>query len=346
MKADSNAAAIAVQQLFAQVQTAVTDQRTRESLVQEKRNIESESQAAVRERDRTLAELQQLCEEAGCDSPEELPKLESLSRQRHRVQNELQSLERQLRAWCRSDDFESFLTEAEAVDPEQNRIESAQLQLAIEEHESEQAAALEQLGGLKNRLRQMDGSGHAADLAQSMQDLTGRLDADMRRYVSLTVEKMLLEDAVENYRRTHQNPVLEKAEAFFRRLTHGRYEGLIADVDAKGRTLLHVRPAGEVGDFSATSLSTGAADALYLSLRLASLEHQLSAGTGFPLIVDDCLVQLDDRRTAEALKLFAELSTRTQVIVFTHHQGLLDIAKAELNPDHYFEHQLGSAASV
>ena len=95
----------------------------------------------------------------------------------------------------------------------------------------------------------------------------------------------------------------------------------------------------------ANRMSTGTADALYLALRLASLKHQLAHANAIPLIIDDCLIQLDDRRAAAALKVFSELSTTTQVILFTHHDHLVDLASETLPENGYHVHRLGETNS-
>jgi uncharacterized protein YhaN len=87
-------------------------------------------------------------------------------------------------------------------------------------------------------------------------------------------------------------------------------------------------------------MSTGTADALYLSLRLASLQHQLANGKPIPLIIDDCLIQLDDVRAAAALDAFSTLSTQTQVVLFTHHLHLIDLATEHLSTGDFHVHQL------
>ncbi len=53
-----------------------------------------------------------------------------------------------------------------------------------------------------------------------------------------------------------------------------------------------------------------------------------------PLILDDILVNFDDSRTGETLSLLQELSQRTQIIYFTHHQHIRDLA------DGWEQHQL------
>ena len=90
----------------------------------------------------------------------------------------------------------------------------------------------------------------------------------------------------------------------------------------------------------AAAMSDGTADALYLSLRLASLQVHLDTHAPIPLIADDCLIQFDDVRTAAALQLLSELGRRTQVILFTHHQHLLDLAGAHLPAGSFHLHRL------
>ncbi len=90
----------------------------------------------------------------------------------------------------------------------------------------------------------------------------------------------------------------------------------------------------------AAAMSDGTADALYLALRLASLQVHLDTHAPIPLIVDDCLIQFDDARSAAALQILSELGEHTQVILFTHHQHLIDLAQSNLLPGRYHIHRL------
>ena len=47
--------------------------------------------------------------------------------------------------------------------------------------------------------------------------------------------------------------------------------------------------------------------------------------------MDDILVQFDDRRAEATLDALLELSRETQVIFFTHHRHLVDLARSRLN---------------
>ena len=87
-------------------------------------------------------------------------------------------------------------------------------------------------------------------------------------------------------------------------------------------------------------MSEGTADQLYLALRIASLERHLERHAPIPFILDDILVNFDDARAAAALEVLAALSERTQVIYFTHHQHLVELAKAKVGEKTLFVHAL------
>jgi uncharacterized protein YhaN len=78
-------------------------------------------------------------------------------------------------------------------------------------------------------------------------------------------------------------------------------------------------------------MSDGTRDQLFLALRLASIETYLTFNEPMPLIVDDIMINYDDIRSSQTLKVLAELAQRTQVIIFTHHRHLLDLARTSLN---------------
>ena len=91
-------------------------------------------------------------------------------------------------------------------------------------------------------------------------------------------------------------------------------------------------------------MSEGTRDQLYLALRLASLEQQFETNEPLPLLVDD-LVNFDDDRAAAGIHVLAEIAQRTQVIFFTHHHHLLDIANDVLEPEQWTAQRLGPGST-
>ena len=77
-------------------------------------------------------------------------------------------------------------------------------------------------------------------------------------------------------------------------------------------------------------VSDGTRDQLYLSLRIASIERQLEGNEPIPVILDDILVHFDDERAKLALGQLGELAERTQVLYFTHHERVRQLAREVL----------------
>ncbi len=74
-------------------------------------------------------------------------------------------------------------------------------------------------------------------------------------------------------------------------------------------------------------MSSGTRDQLYLALRLAALEKYMKSSEPMPFIVDDILIHFDDDRSKATLAVLAELTKKTQVILFTHHSRVVEQAR-------------------
>ena len=112
------------------------------------------------------------------------------------------------------------------------------------------------------------------------------------------------------------------------------------EFDEKGDPIIvGVRPGGQdiVG---VEGMSDGTTDQLYLALRLASLETYLDNNEPLPFIVDDILIRFDNDRAIAVLKILAKLSEKTQVIFFTHHRHLEELAEVNVDRLVLFPHSL------
>ena len=66
-------------------------------------------------------------------------------------------------------------------------------------------------------------------------------------------------------------------------------------------------------------LSAGAADQLYLAVRLAICDLVLPSDTCPPIVLDDALANYDDERCAAALRLLRREAEHRQILLFTCH---------------------------
>ena len=175
-------------------------------------------------------------------------------------------------------------------------------------------------------LELMDGNDRAAVLADQAQATLADIRSDAERYVRVRLASRILRDRIEQYRNENQGPLILRAGEHFATLTIGSFATLMADFDEKDEPVLAgVRPDGQ--RVHVQGMSAGTRDQLYLALRLASLEKYMETAEPMPFIVDDVLVDFDDRRTEAALRVLAEIAIQTQVILFTHHARLREQAQ-------------------
>ena len=129
----------------------------------------------------------------------------------------------------------------------------------------------------------------------------------------------------------------------FEELTLGNYCGLDTDTDDKGTPYLLARGAGGTL-VEVAALSTGTRDQLYLAMRLAALEHVIDQRGALPVVLDDLFVHFDDRRTAAGLRVLDELASRTQVLLFTHHEQVVRQASEVIDEDRLTIHHLDASS--
>jgi len=311
----------------------------RELLAQQIQVLHQKIQAASDDEKSLLAQLKGLCAEAGAEEVSQLPAIEQASVKRRELEKDRQTIDQQLRSLAASEPLEVFIAHASQQDPAAFEIELSKSEAEREHLYQRWTTAQQTVGRLRGEVEQMDASDQAAMIQQERQNLLAAMRRQASRYAELTLAEEALKRAIEHYRQNNEGPVLRRASNFFNRLTDGEYQRLQIEFDEKDQPkLVGVRPDAK-STVVANLMSDGTADALYLSLRLASLEVHLDTHHPVPLIVDDCLVQFDDDRASAALKILSEMSVRTQVILFTHHQHLLDLARENLPPDGFYAHR-------
>lgn len=272
--------------------------------------------------------LRELVAQARCRDEGELPQAEIKSMRLAELQEKLEGLEGQLLSLGGGLLLEEIIAEAEGVEIDELARELDELELALAQNRAEQDS-LNQVFGvtMKEYKEKVKGASLAAvEAAEEGESILARMGTLAEQYLRLRLASIVLRRGIERYREQNQNPVIREAGELFARLTRGSFAGLKVDFDEKDNpVLLGLRPSGE--GVGVRGMSDGTLDQLYLSLRLASLQRYLEQHEPLPFILDDLLVNFDDIRAAETLKVLAEFASKTQVLFFTHHRSLLDLEK-------------------
>ena len=169
-------------------------------------------------------------------------------------------------------------------------------------------------------------TGHIRSLDRSS-DLQDQLAQKREQLSSLQAEYdaiVLAMDALTQANTTLQNrfsPALgARAAEIFSAITAGRYGKVLLSRDFS----LSAEMAGDPVGRSIRLLSQGAADQLYLAVRLAICDMVLPAEKRVPLILDDALVSFDDDRLRAALDYLLAESEKRQILLFTCQKREMD----------------------
>jgi uncharacterized protein YhaN len=219
---------------------------------------------------------------------------------------------------------------ADWPDPDALTGAVADLAVTLSERQAELDAASEEFGSRSTALTAMDGSAAAAEAAEHLAEQQAVLIEHSEEYLRLYLGRELLRQCVEEYQKANQDPVLARGQELFATLTGGRFTQLTTDLDSHGRDVLRVRRASGAQVNIGPELSEGTLDQLYLALRLAALQRYADAGRTMPLVFDDIFMTSDDTRTAAGLTALDGIADQFQVIVFTHHGHLADLARKVL----------------
>jgi uncharacterized protein YhaN len=172
--------------------------------------------------------------------------------------------------------------------------------------------------------------GRGADVAAQEEAIAAAGLATLaRNYARLEAACLLVSLAIDRHRARYQDPLIAGASKFFARLTGDSFAGLTLDYREEDMLTL-VAERADGSRVPIAGLSEGTRDQLYLALRLAALGEFAARADPLPFVCDDLLVSFDDSRAAQALDVLAEAGAILQVILFTHHRHVVDLAEARL----------------
>jgi uncharacterized protein YhaN len=236
--------------------------------------------------------------------------------------------------------LEEFIREASTVDADSIPGQIEEINQQLEQLDDELAELDETIVQERIELAKMDGNAKAAEEAEKAQEILAKMRDDVEHYIRLRMGWLILHREIERYREENQGELVARAADLFKTLTLDSFTSLTVDYNDKDEPILQgIRPSGK--RVRVDGMSDGTVDPLYLALRLATLEKYLETHEPMPFIVDDILIKLDDHRAEATLEVLYGLSQRTQVVFFTHHQRLVDLAQKLGSGDDVIVHRLG-----
>ena len=280
---------------------------------------EHESNAA-----RHAQTLARLCEAAAVQTPRELPGIEYQSNRKRTALDTLDQCKRQLAAASKRG-IEELRQLGSARDLGQ--IDDAESALSTERDTMKGTvdAARESHRLAKAAFDEIDSSDVAAQAKEAAEQAAAKVRANMGPWIRSKLAHSLLSESLKRFRERAQGPMLLAASTYFKRMTGGKFTRLTSE--EMGNVTILVALRGNGNRVHVDDMSEGTRDQLYLSLRLAALDFRRAAGVDLPVILDDILITSDDERTLAILEALSESAKVHQVMVFTHHYHIVDLAR-------------------
>lgn len=167
-----------------------------------------------------------------------------------------------------------------------------------------------QIATLKGRLSAMGDTMVLRSELGMMEDERAQLEQE---YEDLALAIETLRAADEELQSRFSPELGRVAAEYMSRVTDGRYSQLLINRDFSTMA----RTQNDAVAHDSNYLSAGTLDLLYLAVRLAVCELALPEGEPCPLVIDDALVNLDETRLDQAMRLLADIAEERQVILFT-----------------------------
>lgn len=287
---------------------------------------------------RHRAALDSLCLAAGVDQPGKLPEAEAAS-QRRRALLAAAETARKLLAGASRRSREALEALRAGLDAPALLAEEARLDSELADAEAQLSSAQAAEEQARHALAAVDASDEAAEAADAMERAAACMRTSLELQMRLRLAHGLLHEAMRRFKQRTQAPMLGLASGYFAQITGGAFSGIASDDSDVRPVIVAQRADGRT--VHVAGMSEGTRDQLYLALRLAALDLQRERGVELPLVLDDVLMTSDDERAACMLRGLASFSRRGQVIVFTHHLHLCEVAVRAVAEDQLLVVSLG-----
>jgi uncharacterized protein YhaN len=297
----------------------------RDELTAQLRDLETEKQAKEAAQNRTEQAIEALCGEAGCDR-NDLLSLAARCEERQRTTELRRNLVEKItlagdglgiaalkEQWSGRD--------LDAIGAELSDAETEICRLAKQTED-----AVLHLQDIGREVHAFSESAGINAWVAARESATAEIHQILCRYIEHMLAHDLLSAAMDRVRSEQQDPLVLRASELFAKATRNAFTAIETDIDGRGEPfVLGRRASGET--VHVARMSDGTRDQLFLAFRLAAIEQYCRATEPLPLVADDLLVHFDDERSAATLDLLADFGNVTQVLLFTHHRRIVEVAQ-------------------
>ena len=243
------------------------------------------------------------------------------------LRSETRDLDHQWQAYADADPKFGELLRASSLDEVRN--DRQRLTRLMREQEEERTRALTNAGTVRLQLQSREVETRALELGQTLEGLRAQLGDAIDQWAPLALARHLMEASRVRFEKTQQPQLLVEAGRIFEQLTEGEYVQLTRSV-GQVTELLAIPKVGAAK--APSEMSTGTREQLYLAIRLAYLQQYSQRAEPLPLVLDDVLVNFDEDRSRQTLRVLNEFSKSYQILFLTCHRRMVELVQS-IRPD-------------
>lgn len=187
------------------------------------------------------------------------------------------------------------------------------------------------IGSLKSELEHRQENERVDDLEGQIACINQERESLALKSDRLMLLRNVLNEADRVFREENQPDVLQRAGKYIELITAGRYNRILLSDGDSSELLVKSNYRDEFLYIEKQRLSRGTREQIYLALRLALADHLDSENESLPLFLDEVLINWDEIRVENGLKLLNEISQKRQVFLFTCHKNLAKILEGYRN---------------
>ncbi|HPS89637.1 MAG TPA: hypothetical protein PLC35_06665, partial [Methanosarcina vacuolata] len=305
-----------VEKLRSDLEKASEDTRNLQQLKTRSEELKIELEAALDKYKEAAEELAVLLDSGSAETEEEFYENARLWVQRTELENRKREAEQQIqRVSVGEKDYGVFVEELQASDLSGLKEENHSLEECLKALEQETSDTIDRRGAIRNQIEQLE-QGSEGSLARVMQEsLLEELHEKSREWTSLVLAREILAKAVKVYEMERQPAVIVEAQAFFSKITRGRYTRIYSPLNS---TEIYVEDRNG-RQKRIQELSRGTAEQLYLSLRFGFIREFGRHSESLPIVFDDVLVNFDPERCKSTCEAIKDLASDNQIFYFTCH---------------------------
>ena len=179
-------------------------------------------------------------------------------------------------------------------------------------------------GRIALRVEQIGSDERPGELLFNRKGMERRLAGGVEEWLSVILARRFLETAKEKHERERQPEVIRRAGKYLALMTGNRYT-LLSSGGRQGLSVILEGNDPARRRKEEIKWSSGLADQVYLSMRLALATMWGESSEPLPLILDDLLVRFDENRRRGAAEAVIEAARKNQVMLFTCQRKTMEI---------------------